>query len=145
MSLLYASELREAVRLAVVNAWSPTKIHYSSAVLTQSQTPYAVIRLDSVPMEWVTVSDVEQRYRFEVWLVDKWAADAVLEDVKVEKANALISALMASKYFATYGMLPLIGQVAFEESDDPNEPTYMVQVDFEVVVHQTGIGMDVPA
>ncbi len=139
MSQLYASELREAVRLAVVAAWNPSKIHYGTAQLEQSVVPYAVIRLDSVPMEWLSVSDVQQSYKYECWLVDKWVADAVLEDLKVEKANALIAQLMTSELFATYGMMPLVSNVSFDESDDPNEPLYLVQVDFEVVCHATGI------
>lgn len=139
MSQLYAAELREAIRQAVVSAWNPEKIHYGSVQLAQATAPYAVIRLDSVPMEWLTPTDVEQRYRYECWLVDRWSADAVLEDVKAERANALIAALMTSPTFATYGMQPLVSQVAFEESDDPQEPLYMVQVDFEVVVHSTGL------
>lgn len=144
MSQLYAAELREAIREAILTAWSVEKIHYGSVQLPQTVTPYAVVRLDSVPMEWLSVTDVEQRYRYECALVDKWAVDAVLEDVKVTKANALIAALMTSETFATYGMTPLVSQVAFEESDDPNEPLFMVQVDFEVVVHATGLGSEPP-
>ena len=139
MSQLYGTELRTAVKTAAVAAWGVSKVHYGNPMLPQATVPYAVIRLDSVPMEWLTVKDVEQRYRFEVYYVAKWAADQVVEDLKVTKANALIAELMDSVYFATKGMLPLVSQVSFEESDDPNEPTYMVQVDFEVVVHSTGI------
>lgn len=139
MSQLYASELREEIRKVIASAWTVSKIHFGSPMLAQTVTPYAVIRLDSVPMDWVTVTDVEQRYRYECWLVDKWTADSVLEDVKVERANALIAGLMTSETFATYGMTPVVSQVAFEESDDPNEPLYMVQVDLEVIVHATGL------
>lgn len=139
MSQLYANELRDEIRKAVASAWNVEKVHYGSVVLAQTVTPYAVIRLDSVPMEWLTPCDVEQRYRFEIWLVDKWTAASVLEQVKVDKANSLIAQLMTSETFATYGMQPLISQVAFDESDDPNEPLYMVQVDLEVVVHATGL------
>lgn len=139
MSTLYASPIRDAIKEAVKTAWAVEKVHYGAAMLPQSAMPYASVRLGSVPMDYVTVTDVEQTYRFEIIYVGKWGPEDVVEELKVDRANELIPELMTAPLFADYGMMPRVAEVLFDESDDPNEPVYLVQINFTVVAHTRAI------
>lgn len=138
MSTLYAKQLRAAITDCTKTAWGVEKIHFGSAMLPQDQVPYAVIRLASTSMDWVTVTDVEQAYEYEVFFVGRWSDAQVIEDEKVDRANELITELMSSTYFAEFGMMPRVDSVTWDESEDQDEPLYLVQVNFSVIVHVTG-------
>jgi hypothetical protein len=138
MSVLTVQPLRDAIRTACVTAFAITAddVTYGNPRVVEPTLPYVVVRLDTVPMQVEAVTSVEQTYLFEITFVGQWGPDEVIEDIKVEKANALISELMTGALFAGIAYNPMIMQVDFAESDDPNEPTYELTVLFSVSIEQ---------
>lgn len=135
MSLLVVKEVRDAIRTACGLAWglSEDDVVYGEPH-TVRDLPYAVVRLDSVPMEPETVCCVEQTYQYEIDYIAKFSEGDVIEDVKVEKANALIAQLMQGSVFAGVARSPVIREVSFAESDNQDEPIYRLSVLFTVIV-----------
>lgn len=128
MMQLLANEIREAIKEMMVDAWTLTKIHYGSPMLTQTDLPYGCIRLDSVPIS----GNFDHTYQFTLFYVGKWSAGDVLEVVKVDKANELVGVLIENPLIATYGYDPQVTNVNFLETDDPDEPTYVIEIGYEV-------------
>jgi len=140
MSSINVTTVRDAIRDACVQAWNVKKVHYGMPRTLQTDLPYAVIRLDSVPMTAESFAAVEQTYNYQIFLIASFDTNTVIEDAKVEKANALISILMSENRFAGVGRLPMITDVSFVESDDPDEPVYMLTVSFSVTFSAHWIG-----
>lgn len=138
MSLLTV-DIRDAVRDAVVAAWNVTEVHKGTPRFVKTTVPFAVIYMDSVAMEYVTVTDVQQTYTFEIVGVFAIEGGTVVEDEKLARANELITVLMAEGSFAEYGMMPLASNVNFSEPDDVNESVYEVSVTFTVIYHTTAV------
>ena len=137
MSLIASSPLYEALRADVVTAWAPDSVTYGLPQVESPTYPYAVVRLSNVPMQPAGARIVEQSYRFECMYVDAWQTGSTwnVELAKEDIANALITRLLSNPIYASFGYMPQILSVDFDETDDPIKPRYSVSITFEVIQH----------
>lgn len=135
MSLIASSDLYEAIRADVVAAWAPDSVSFGLPQMEPAAYPFAAISLGAVAYEADGPTTVQQTYEFGCVFLDQWGTDPDwnVELAKECAANALIARLMANPVYAASGLMPQIVSVAFDESDDPVQPTYYVTVTFSVV------------
>lgn len=137
MSLLIDSSLRAALIADIQSAWPTIEDRVLSGVERKkpSKLPYAVLRLVSCTMSGdsggASMTDVEQTYVWHIAYRAELPAAENIEDLKSDVANLLIQELMGQPKYAELAYLPLIREVVFDESDDPEEPLFEVFVEFE--------------
>ncbi|GEM_PF-3932306 len=140
---LHGSEFYDAITDDVIAAWglvdASDTIYYGKPRSGPNNGPYAVIRLSSVPMDWVGVRTVEQSYSFAVTYRAPWPTDDDswnVELAKEDKANAFLSQISQGATYAAIGLMPLLTGVEFDESYEVEERWYELTVTFSVTVHE---------
>lgn len=134
MSLLYGQAIRDQLELDIMQAWPDvTRVVFGKPVNNQApDAPYA--RVDSPEVEYAphTVSQTEQRYVFVIGIVAPYPTDGRVKviDLQEERANQLITRLMANRTYAEFAYMPKVNRVLFGQ-DETEEPTYEVGIEFE--------------
>ena len=135
LSSINAQQFREALTDAIGSAWGVARIHYGRPKIERDAgpaLPYAVVRLDAVPMEFGTLTCVEQVYRFDILGRFPWPTVGEIEEIKEGLANDLIEKLMATSAVHD-GYLPMVDDVRFSESEpDEEEPKFEITVTWSI-------------
>lgn len=134
--ILVASDLYDALRDVCIDAWNVAKVHYGLPRVEITSYPHVVIRLASVPAE-LLIGTIEQVYTFDVILRQQWSNGTNIELDKIQRANEFLAAFTQSKTLGQYGLMPMVNEVSFVESDDPNEPFYEVAINVSTIVHSS--------
>lgn len=134
MSLLYGQAIRDQLERDIMAAWPDvTRVVFGKPANNDApRAPYA--RVDSPEVEFAphTVSQTEQRYVFVIGIVAPYPTDGRVKviDLQEERANLLITRLMAQRVYADIAYMPKVNRVLFGQ-DESEEPTYEVGVEFE--------------
>jgi hypothetical protein len=129
--------IRDALYTTVGSAWTGLTGIYRGSPRIVVQPPFAVIYINEVRQEWATLTTVHMPLEFTIVGVFKYpAATTAPDDEKLTKADSLIDLLEAGVTYGTYGMIPTISRVGFEDSEDI-EDAYEVHVTLSVLASST--------
>lgn len=131
-----ADPIRDRIVSLVRSAWAfapEDRVVPGRPRLPITDYPYAVVALDRVPRSPSGARTVEETYSFSITGVWAWQDSALLEDLKVAKAQALGDALVSAVWSDIDAYDPRVGEVAFEEDADEN-PYFAVTLSFSVTV-----------
>lgn len=132
-------EMLAGITAAIRAAWPDVlKVYADRNLIEDSFTPRAVIVPDGVTMiaggsdpASSTIKMVLQQYRFSIFLVERITDSMDVIERKIDRADALIGQLMASRQFLGAYELPLVPRVELAE-EEPDRAVSILQIDFEV-------------
>ncbi|MDR3691182.1 MAG: hypothetical protein P4L46_17510 [Fimbriimonas sp.] len=131
--------LLDSIREAVLSAWGSMPVSYGPPRTPIVGTPYAVIDWRSVEISFdglgASAGKTSQLNRFVVLGRFPFPDDPtqIVSLQRAARASDIIGQLQTGAEFASIGLMPLVTKVDGSEPADPNERTYIVSIEFEVV------------
>jgi len=139
-------EIREALRAAIVSAWTvrPTSVKFGMPLLPKntSELPYVCCQLQNVTMSFAsgagTVRGLGQDVVFKLFCAFRRPEPTQdTESFNVDKFNDLAPVFEASELFAGVGMLPHVSEFDPRDWFDPWEGATGFTLDLSMLVRRT--------
>lgn len=120
----------------VGSAWTDVTTVFIGSPRVVPTAPWAVVSIDTASMQWATTNSVDIDCPFEIVGVFPNGTTTTALDDKIGRVDDLVAVLEASTEYVSIGMLPLVTEVGFADSET-YEDCYEVRLTFIVRFEKT--------